>query len=159
MNKLTMSFALVALLVPGLAAAADYGVAGCGLGSILFDPDDSQTSAATSNGSSGSQTFGITSGTSNCVDGSGAASMDQEIFLRTNYASIAQDAAMGGGEYLVSFAQILGCEAEVQPAFFELTQKNHHSLFATEHKPGEVLVEMKQQMRQDAALKASCARI
>src|SRR5262245_21507042 len=49
-----------------------YGMSGCGLGSILFGTDQNkvmQILAATSNGCFGSQTFGITSGTSNCVSG------------------------------------------------------------------------------------------
>src|SRR4051812_1818938 len=44
-----------------------YGVAGCGLGSIVFGPKPGmiQIVAATLNGTGG-QTFAITSGTSNC---------------------------------------------------------------------------------------------
>src|SRR6266545_2071443 len=45
-----------------------YGLAGCGLGSMLIGskPGIVQIFAATTNGSFGTQTFGITSGTSNC---------------------------------------------------------------------------------------------
>ena len=51
--------------------AAKYGPAGCGLGSLIFDADSGWTQifAATTNGTSGNQTFGITSGTSNCDTG------------------------------------------------------------------------------------------
>ena len=47
--------------------AAKYGPAGCGLGSMIFDPDSgfTQIFAATTNGTSGNQTFGISTGTSN----------------------------------------------------------------------------------------------
>jgi len=43
-----------------------YGMAGCGIGSIVFadKPGMIQIIAATLNGTAGSQTFGITSGTS-----------------------------------------------------------------------------------------------
>src|SRR5690348_10000976 len=58
----------------GTAAAntnlAGYGVAGCGFGSMLFgkQPGFIQVLAATTNGTFGSQTFGISTGTSNCTD-------------------------------------------------------------------------------------------
>src|SRR5947207_15915430 len=41
--------------------AAKYGPAGCGLGSLIFDADSGWTQifAATTNGTSGNQTFGI----------------------------------------------------------------------------------------------------
>lgn len=56
------------LLIAG-TAHAQYGMDGCGLGSIVFGNDNGtlkQVIAATLNGT-GMQTFGITSGTSNCV--------------------------------------------------------------------------------------------
>ena len=45
-----------------------YGMAGCGLGSILFGakPGKIQILSGTTNGIYGNQTFGISSGTSNC---------------------------------------------------------------------------------------------
>src|SRR5690348_11977029 len=49
-----------------------YGMAGCGLGSLVFGPNDApvaQVLAATTNGTFASQTFGISSGTSNCFSG------------------------------------------------------------------------------------------
>ncbi len=71
MRKLILStgLALGALGALALSAhAAPYGEAGCGLGSMIFgdSPGFVQVLAATTNGCSGSQTFGITTGTSNC---------------------------------------------------------------------------------------------
>src|SRR3954469_2639303 len=57
-----------------------YGMAGCGLGSLIFGPVNSpgaQILAATTNSTFGSQTFGITSGTSNCVSG-GVVALDRQ---------------------------------------------------------------------------------
>src|SRR6186713_935077 len=73
----TTSLKFVCMLGLGLfftsanAAADGYGPAGCGLGSMIFEPDSgfTQVFAATTNGTSGNQTFGITSGTSNCDPG------------------------------------------------------------------------------------------
>ena len=75
MRKLTLLFAVVGVLFTASAARAQqggYGMAGCGLGSLLFGNDNTtlmQILAATTNGLFGSQTFGITSGTSNCTAG------------------------------------------------------------------------------------------
>ena len=51
----------------GAMAADKYGTAGCGLGSLVFGNQKGivQIFAATTNGLFGSQTFGITTGTSN----------------------------------------------------------------------------------------------
>src|SRR5438309_10501086 len=49
-----------------------YGLAGCGLGSMIFGDQKGaiQILAATTNSTFGTPTFGISSGTSNCVEGS-----------------------------------------------------------------------------------------
>ena len=81
-----MKLALTAFAVTSLAAigtaSADkvYNMAGCGLGSIVISSDGFvQIFAATTNGSTANQTFGITSGTSNCTkSGVILASKEQE---------------------------------------------------------------------------------
>lgn len=87
-----------------------YGPAGCGLGSILFDPGSgfTQVLAATTNTSFGTQTFGITSGTSNCSAhrrGAGAA----RAFVEANRPALARDIARGSGETISSLAAIAAC--------------------------------------------------
>ena len=65
MKKVMAAAILVAF--GAVAFAEDYGSAGCGLGSLVFKQNDgTQILAATTNGTFGSQTFGITFGTSNC---------------------------------------------------------------------------------------------
>src|SRR3954464_7446787 len=58
-----------------------YGTAGCGLGSLVFGDQKGaiQILAATTNTTFGTQTFGITTGTSNCVD-TAAGSAGARIF-------------------------------------------------------------------------------
>ncbi len=159
MNKtITVLVVSAAMAVSSLAMAGEYGMAGCGLGAIVMGPDGGQTSAATTNGSFGSQLFGITSGTSECIDADTAASLDQEAFLLHNYASISKDAAGGEGQYLAAFATVLGCSAEAQPAFFSMSKRQHAELF-TGQAPRVVLQQVKTAALQDAVLKASCARI
>lgn len=93
-----------------------YGTAGCGLGSIVFkdQPGIIQVVAVTLNGVFYSQTFGITSGTSNCnSDGEGnVASVEQrtQLFVAVNRESLENDLARGQGESLLNLASILGCQ-------------------------------------------------
>ena len=105
------------LLVLGMAFGASsaafaqgYGMAGCGLGSLVFGNDNSmvkQILAATTNGTFGSQTFGITTGTSNCTPGGGAGGV--AVFVEANREALAKDISRGSGETLVSLTSISGC--------------------------------------------------
>jgi DUF3015 family protein len=87
-----------------------YGPAGCGLGSLIFEPNSgfTQVFAATTNSTFGSQTFGITSGTSNCVDTTGG-SASAKAFIETNRPAIAKDIARGQGETINSLTRLGGC--------------------------------------------------
>jgi hypothetical protein len=87
-----------------------YGPAGCGLGSLIFEPNSgfTQVFAATTNGTFFSQTFGITSGTSNCVDTSGGTA-SAKAFIQTNRTAIAKDIARGQGETIKSLRRLGGC--------------------------------------------------
>ena len=92
---------------PAPAVGAKYGLAGCGLGSVFFGAK-LPVLAATTNGTSGNQTFGITSGTSNCTDtDSGKASA--KAFIETNREELAKETARGKGESRASLAAIAGC--------------------------------------------------
>ena len=61
-----------AVVLTSASFAGSYGDAGCGFGSMIFGNQAGfmQVFAATTNGTSGSQTFGITTGTLNCGGGS-----------------------------------------------------------------------------------------
>jgi hypothetical protein len=87
-----------------------YGPAGCGLGSLIFEPNSgfTQIFAATTNGTFGSQTFGISSGTSNCSDTAGG-SASAKAFVETNRTALAKDVARGQGETIESLTRLGGC--------------------------------------------------
>jgi hypothetical protein len=95
------------------AKADGYGTAGCGLGSVVFGdaPGMVQIFAATTNGTFGSQTFGITFGTSNCVDGGGAVASTRS-FVETNREVLAKDISRGSGETIATLATLAGCSDE-----------------------------------------------
>ena len=97
----------IAFLGLGTAQAAGYGVAGCGLGSLAFQDQKGpiQILAATLNGT-GVQTFGITTGTSNCNDGANLV----KAYIETNHEAIKTAAARGQGEALVGLAKVYKCQ-------------------------------------------------
>ncbi|MCE3010335.1 MAG: DUF3015 domain-containing protein [Proteobacteria bacterium] len=102
------------LLLSSVAMAKSYGDAGCGLGSVIFGNEKgfSQIFAATTNGTSGNQTFGISSGTSNCVDqGAMKGARAVPVFIEMNKAALAKDAARGQGETIANLANLLGCNS------------------------------------------------
>lgn len=122
---------LLALLVLSASFsgfAANLGPSGCGLGSIIF-PDSSnvlwkQVLSATSNGSSGNQTFGMTSGTSNCDMGG---SMAKAVFIEANKVALANEMAKGQGQTLTSLAKLYGC-MNVE-SFNKNLQKDYEAIF------------------------------
>lgn len=89
-----------------------WGMAGCGLGSVVFadKPGMVQVVAATLNSTFGNQTFGISSGTSNCGD-SGANQEKAMLFIDVNRKALARDVSRGNGETLDSFAKLIGCDS------------------------------------------------
>lgn len=126
MKKSILSLALVAGAFFALSAnAANYGMAGCGLGSMAFQNDNSklQIVAGILNGI-GMQTSAITSGTSNCVDHGASASA---MYIAVNQESLKKDIARGEGESLNGLSQILNCSNTA--ALNATLQQNYSAIF------------------------------
>jgi hypothetical protein len=87
-----------------------YGTAGCGLGSMAFGDTAGavQIFAATTNGIFGTQTFGITTGTSNC--GPGLFADGTQKFVEANREALAKDISRGQGESIGALTVINACE-------------------------------------------------
>jgi hypothetical protein len=139
---LRIAIALVVLCLTGVAGQAygkrAYGLGGCGLGSLIIDPGGNQSSAASTNGSFGSQSFGITSGTSNCVATDDMADIKmQEDFIVANLGSLSKSMARGQGTSLVQLSDALGCSRTVFPQFATELQAGYADIFAA---PGALAV-------------------
>jgi hypothetical protein len=124
----------VILLAPLSAAMANPpNSVGCGLGSQVFDKQSGvgpQVLAATTNGTFGNQTFGISSGTSGCdPDGTVVASARVPMFVGANLDSLAHDIAMGQGESLESLATAMGIGESDKAGFFSVTKENYAFIF------------------------------
>jgi hypothetical protein len=111
----------------GIHGTGRYGTAGCGLGSLAFGDQKGavQILAATTNGTFGTQTFGITSGTSNCGE-SAVGTAGTKTFIEGNREALAKDAARGSGETIDTLTVLAGCKdakavgATLQKRFVDL---------------------------------------
>lgn len=124
------------LLLPISAMAADSDNIGkCGWGSKLMEGNAGiapQVLAVTTNGTSGNQTFGITSGTSGCTkDGVVRSNWKTALFIDNNVNKLAHDTAKGSGESLDSLANLLNVEESDKAAFFEVAKNNFSSIFTS----------------------------
>ncbi|MBI3581553.1 MAG: DUF3015 family protein [Nitrospinae bacterium] len=99
----------------GTSHAAKYGAGGCGVGSIIFQGKNdkvSQVLAATTNGTLGNGTFGISTGTLNCdATGLVVASRETEVYAQNNFDSIAKEMASGSGEHVATLAVLMGYDS------------------------------------------------
>ena len=138
MKKLVMLSVAVLLVGTqvGLAMAANPDTGpGCGLGKLAWGDYKNQKNIApqvlmaTTNGTFGSQTFGISSGTSGCTnDGQVMSESKTIMFAEMNFENLSQEMAQGQGEHLASMATLMGVPADHQAEFFALTQERYTSL-------------------------------
>src|SRR6478672_13721359 len=131
-----LSVAVLFGMQAGLAMATNPDTGpGCGLGKLAWSDYSHQKNIgpqvlmATTNGTFGSQTFGISTGTSGCTnDGKVMAEQKTTMFASINFENLSQEMAQGQGEHLASLATLIGIPAVDQPAFFSLTQERYVAL-------------------------------
>jgi hypothetical protein len=96
-----------------LKGTGGFGFAGCGFGSMMFEPKQNQLIAITSNHITSSQVFGISSGTSNCMDAIAVPINHAERlpeFIESNKERLSAEAAKGQGETINTLSAILDCK-------------------------------------------------
>ncbi len=130
MKKLLLISASIALLTTVSFANPNTG---CGLGSQIIKSQDSvlmQIFAATTNGTSGNQTFGITSGTSGCAKPSKIVSNEKvNTFVANNMDSLAVDISNGEGESIDTLATLLNVQDKT--AFKATLQNNFATIYSS----------------------------
>jgi len=130
MKKLLIASVLLSSLSTAFAA---HGPAGCGLGSILFEGKEGKAFnvlAATFNGSSGNQTFGISSGTLGCEDAA-TAKVSSVSFIEGNSVALANDIARGNGETLDAYLTMI----KKTEADKKVLQKKYSEIFSKGNTP------------------------
>lgn len=158
-----MSLLLAALLFPMTAMAVD-NIGGCGWGSKVFAGQRGlvpNTLAATSNGSYGTNTFGMTSGTSGCSsDGVVNSNWKTAMFIDGNKSKLAIDMSKGSGESLDSLAQLIGIADADKVAFYRVTKENFAKIFVGEQASSEqIALGLKQVLAADSTLAQYSAAI
>ena len=123
---------------------------GCGLGKELWSSASNQKSigaqvfAATTNGTLGNQTFGISSGTSGCTnDGTILGEYKTTVFASANFDNLSQDMARGSGEHLTSFAELLNIPQKNRAEFYTLAQTQYRGMLQSgENTPAAMLASL-----------------
>lgn len=158
MKKTLIATLLVVPMAAGMSSAmAARDNVGCGLGSQLFDGQTGtvpQSLAVTTNGTSGNQTFGITTGTLGCQEGGVVtASAAVHMFVGSNLDSLSRDMSVGQGESLASLASLMGIQAEDQASFFSTARVNYGKIFsAHDMTAGQMLDNLYQVMSENQGL-------
>lgn len=131
--KMKSTLLLVPLMMASTGAALADSGPGCGLGQNVFAGQSGLAAhvlAATTNGSSSNQLFGLSFDSLGC-DGAAVitASFQRDVFVASNYDNIARDAAQGGGMHLESLAELMQMQATDAAHFYQVAQVNYDELF------------------------------
>jgi hypothetical protein len=132
MKKILVSAAAVLTLTSGAFATVNDQT-GCGLGSQIIQDDSSAVMLAlqaTTNGTSGNQTFGITSGTSGCKKTKFVMNERAQEFVAANMDQLAKEIAVGQGESVDTLAELL--KVEDKAAFASALQANYNSIYTSD---------------------------
>jgi hypothetical protein len=149
-------------LVTGAAYADNHGgtpngdSTGCGLGTTIWAGKSGvlfQILAVTTNGTSGNQTFGITTGTLGCDKNDVIASAEVRQFAAVNLDNLATDIARGEGETLASLASAMEVDTPDQALMFATLKGNFTRIFPNNSVTSDqVIVSIQQVMAEDKTL-------
>ncbi len=158
MKSLAIITGAAMALVSASALAAGGDSTGCGLGTTLFDGQTGavpQILAVTTNGTSGNQTFGISTGTLGCVrDGTVKPASKVAMFMGSNMNKLALDMSRGQGESLSTLAQMMGVKEADRERFYSVAQANVDTIFpSTTTTAGQALAALDESLAKDPQLR------
>lgn len=159
-----MTVALFTLVAHGAhAQGTKANDSGCGLGSMIIKENTKlmQILAATTNGSTGSQVFGITSGTSNCrAQNFVMREKAVQYFAEVNRDDLSREMAEGRGEKLETLAELYGCPAHAEPEFAKRIQHSYDKIVPTSDTPvSEMIRNLNYEISNDEKLVKTCTLI
>jgi len=157
MKKLVMAVSVLAVFPVAAMAAGENNIGACGWGSKVFEGQGGiapQVLGATTNGTSGNQTFAITSGTSGCTqDGAVSSNWRTAMFIDGNKQKLARDMSVGSGEALDSLAHLIGVDTQDRAAFNRVAKDNLERIFPSDEvATQQVVVALREVMGADARL-------
>ncbi len=132
MKKVLVSLAAV-VAFGSSAFAGGNTQTGCGLGEMVIkNPDSAVMYAlqATTHGTSGNQTFGITSGTLGCKKVKFVMNERAAEFVASNMDSLAKEISVGHGESVDTLAELLSVEDKA--TFASALQANYNKIYSSE---------------------------
>ncbi len=133
-----LAVAVVAAATAFAAGGESHQNTGCGLGELAWQgkADGStlfQAFQSTTNGTFCSQTWGITSGTSDCKQPAKFVSNQRtNEFVVANMDNLAKDIARGKGETLEAFADLMQVPAGQRAEFYKKLQGSFAKIFTSE---------------------------
>lgn len=139
MKKMAVALVVSAMMLGSTAYAANMKNTGCGLGTLVFadapfgETTLGQVFIVTTNGTSGNQTFGITSGTSNCEQPTNFVKNERlNEFVVANMDNLARDIAMGSGESLDTMAELIELPKTERPQLYAKLQANFTKIYTSD---------------------------
>jgi DUF3015 family protein len=143
------------LLASSSAFAVAPGGNGCGWGNALFEGQSGPAPhvlAVTTNGTSGNNTFGMTTGTNGCTT-DGKIGYSGKSMLASVMDEFSEDAAKGEGEALTAVSVAMGVAPADRAHFAQLTHDNFSTIFPDQNVTAdEVYTSLQQIMKSDATL-------
>ncbi|PAV26825.1 hypothetical protein C8D92_106196 [Tamilnaduibacter salinus] len=124
-----MKKVISAALLLGASSMA-FAQPGCGVGAMIWKGQSGiapHVLAATTNGTFGNQTFGMTTGTLGCQTNESVQSM--AMYMNTNIDKVARDMSRGEGENLETLAVLLDVAPADRDAFRTLMKDNFATVF------------------------------
>jgi hypothetical protein len=112
------------------ASTLAFAQPGCGVGAMIWKGQSGiapHVLAATTNGTLGNQTFGMTTGTLGCQTNASVQSM--AMYMDSNIDKVARDMSRGSGENLDTMAVLLGIDEADRDSFRKILQDNFASIF------------------------------
>lgn len=146
---------LVLLGTSSIAMAGAAGGDGCGWGNMLFEGQSGPAPhilGATTNATSGNNTFGMTSGTNGCST-SGKLTYGGKNVVSSIMNEFSEDVARGEGDALDTVAVVYGVAADDRDTFAQVMHQNFSVIFPNENVTAdEMMASIEAVMKNDATL-------
>lgn len=146
---------LVLLSASSVSMAEAPGGPNCGWGNMLFDGQSglgAHIIASITNGTSGNNTFGMTTGTNGCST-SGTLSYGGKSMVSSIMGEFSEDVARGEGDAMDTVAVVYGVEKQDREAFAKVMHENFAVIFPSEDVTADdMMASIEAVMKADATL-------
>jgi hypothetical protein len=146
---------LILISASTIANAGAAGGDGCGWGQALFEGKSgpgAHIMGATTNATSGNNTFGMTSGTNGCST-DGTLTYGGKNVVSSIMDEFSEDVARGNGEALNTVAVVYGVDQQDRATFAKVMHENFTTLFPNENVTADdMMASIEKLMKSDATL-------